>query len=1505
MNLRLLVPASAGRCRLKAGLRILLLALFLGARGAGADEFDALRLKWRDMLTMGANADPADPDYSGWISGIESVAQNHWSSMKTSSTRTYLWNDLNHLSTNSSDINATYERLRAMAMGYAVHGSALESSSRLRDAIISGLDWMDANYYNETTVEYDNWFDWEIGVPLSLNDITALLYDDLTSLQITHYLGAIDHFTPTPDLTSANKAWKASVVALSGALLKSSAKLEAARQGVGTLFPYAASGDGFYPDGSFVFHSVIPYNGGYGAQLIQTIATLMQWLDGTSWEVNDPGQSNLFRWLDDSLKPFIYQGAIMQMVSGRYYTRRGDDHLDGHDVIASMLQIAQFAAPADAAAYRRLIKYWLGSDRYRDFLETQPPPYNVWARALLNDPRVTPSGELVRHFQFPHMDRVVHLRPGWGLGLAMSSSRIANFESIRGENVRGWYTGEGATYLYNADLAQFADNFWPTVNPYRLPGTTVDNQPRTDGSGNNYVSPNSWVGGASLQSLYGVAGMQLNAWNSSLAARKSWFMFDDEIVCLGAGITSTDNRTVETIVENRRLAGYGNNAFTVDGTARPSSVGWSETLNNVRWAHLAGNGPGADIGYFFPQPSTVQALRQARSGSLLALNRAYGSTNLVTRNFLTLWFDHGVNPANASYAYVLLPNQTAAQVASYASNPNILMLENSTRAQGVTETGLGITAVNFWRDGTNRLAGITVDRKSSVILRNDRTFLELGLADPTQTNSSVINVEINLPASTALSADPTVSVRQLSPTIQLTVNVGGAGGQTAHARFFIGPAQTLSVPAAADAYVQNGDQTNANFGGAQTLAVKAATSTLARETYLRFELPPAPGLIFDATLRLVPVTVNDLGLNHALAVVADNSWTETGITWNNKPASGPELVRWPLASAGTPVELPVTALAQQSSATGGKLSLRVYSTGSPPPTNGYAAYASKENGAASSRPQLLLSLGRAPPSLVLTQPDNGSVFDAFAPVRLAADAQDADGPVARVDFYRGSTRLVQLSAPPYATTLTNLGPGQYTFTAVAIDGTGLMSTSAPVAVSVYNPQPVGRGTGLAGNYFTNQDLTGLALTRVDPAVDFNWGFAAAASSLPPDRFSVRWLGKLQARHGGVHLFHTVSDEAVRLWVNGRLLIDQWAAHPVTEHSGALSLVPGLYYDIRLEYFDYVGNAVAQLFWTQPGGTKEIIPQSQLYPAESGLSGAYFSGTNFARQVITRIDGTVNFAWGDSSPDPALLPGSFSARWTGKVRANQSGSYVFSTLSDAGARLWINHQLVVSNWSAHAATEDSGTIALLAGQSYDLVMEYFDGIGHATAALLWSPPGEPEQVIPEANLTPDQNNRPPVLATIPNLVVSPGQALTFPVTANDPDAPAQSLVYSLDPGAPAGASISATDGWFNWAPALTQAAGDYSVTVRVRDNGAPVMTDAQIVHIAVTAQVSLAIRRAGGSVAVQWPAELGLLQLYTTTNLSPEAAWTQFPDFPTVSNGQSVVLFPLATNAARFFRLQSP
>ncbi len=138
---------------------------------------------------------------------------------------------------------------------------------------------------------------------------------------------------------------------------------------------------------------------------------------------------------------------------------------------------------------------------------------------------------------------------------------------------------------------------------------------------------------------------------------------------------------------------------------------------------------------------------------------------------------------------------------------------------------------------------------------------------------------------------------------------------------------------------------------------------------------------------------------------------------------------------------------------------------------------------------------------------------------------------------------------------------------------------------------------------------------------------------------------------------------------------------------------------------------------------------------TGLKGEYYGGTTFNTLLLTRSDASVNFNWGTGSPDPALPADGFSVRWTGRVTASFSETYTFTTNTDDGVRLWVNGELLVDKWADQSATEWSGTIALEAGKSYTLEMDYYDHSGSAVAQLLWSSPSTPKAVIPTARLLP--------------------------------------------------------------------------------------------------------------------------------------------------------------------------
>ncbi|HEX8684836.1 MAG TPA: PA14 domain-containing protein, partial [Pyrinomonadaceae bacterium] len=139
------------------------------------------------------------------------------------------------------------------------------------------------------------------------------------------------------------------------------------------------------------------------------------------------------------------------------------------------------------------------------------------------------------------------------------------------------------------------------------------------------------------------------------------------------------------------------------------------------------------------------------------------------------------------------------------------------------------------------------------------------------------------------------------------------------------------------------------------------------------------------------------------------------------------------------------------------------------------------------------------------------------------------------------------------------------------------------------------GTGLTGRYYDNIDFTNYVTTRLDYTVNYWWDLAAPAPGVGSEEFSVRWTGMVVPRYSEEYTFYTTSDDGVRLWVDGQLIIDKWFDQGATEWSGKITLEAGRQYSIKMEFYDRFWGAVAQLRWSSLSQAKEIVPQSRLLP----------------------------------------------------------------------------------------------------------------------------------------------------------------------------------------------------------------------------------------------------------------------------------------------------------------------
>ncbi|MEV0647290.1 polysaccharide lyase 8 family protein [Phytomonospora sp. NPDC050363] len=756
-----------------------------GAQAAG--DFAALRARAAELLTGGA-FDPADPAYTAPLAALETAAATVSETLVRDPAREVLFADLPNLATTIANVSLSYRRLRTLAVAWATPGTRFTGDETALADVLAGLDLLYAKGYNETKPETGNWWFWEIGNPRALMDICVLVHDHLGADRLAAATRAVDRFCPDADRrtnspslseTGANRADKAVIVALRGIAGSDPAKLVLARDAVSdvrdagrnTLLDYETAGDGFYEDGSFVQHTSIAYTGTYGNVLLSSLSFILRLLTASAWEITDPKRTVIFDAVERSFSPLMHDGLMLDCVAGRAVSRQtAGDHAWGNDTITGSLLLAESAPEPYASRFRALAKSWIERRTATPYLAAASLAVLPRALAVVGDDAIEPAERLGGHFVFADMDRVLHRRPEWTFALSLSSKRIATYESGNGEHPRGWFTGDGMTYVHDRDQTHYSDAYWPTVDAQRLPGTTVDTLPRVRFSGSLSRPATSWAGGTELGGA-GAAGMDLAAWGCTLRAKKSWFSLGDAVVALGAGITSTDGRAIETIVENRNLHAEGDNRLTVGGRRQPGEQGWSEEFTDVSHAHLAGVG-----GYVFPGGADLRALREERTGSWRDINDGAdtgGSPDPITRRYVTLWLDHGADPAAADYAYILLPGADADETRRHALTRPIRVLANTAAVQAVT-TRDGLLGANFRQAAT--LGELACDGPASLLVRRHQGRVEIAVSDPSRT-AATVTLDLPCGAKSVISADPAVTVTP-GERVRIAVAVGGTRGHT-------------------------------------------------------------------------------------------------------------------------------------------------------------------------------------------------------------------------------------------------------------------------------------------------------------------------------------------------------------------------------------------------------------------------------------------------------------------------------------------------------------------------------------------------------------------------------------------------------------------------------------------------------------------------------------------------------------------------------------------------------
>lgn len=156
----------------------------------------------------------------------------------------------------------------------------------------------------------------------------------------------------------------------------------------------------------------------------------------------------------------------------------------------------------------------------------------------------------------------------------------------------------------------------------------------------------------------------------------------------------------------------------------------------------------------------------------------------------------------------------------------------------------------------------------------------------------------------------------------------------------------------------------------------------------------------------------------------------------------------------------------------------------------------------------------------------------------------------------------------------------------------------PSAPETCGPAAIWQGLsrGLTATYYDREDLSGQSVTRIDAAIDFDWGESSPDPAIGSDKFSARWTGRIQAEYTELYTFYVIADEGARLWIDGNLAIDGWQnARGEKLPTSPIKLAAGQMVDVKLEYHETKDEARMQLLWSSPSTPRSIVPHSQLHP----------------------------------------------------------------------------------------------------------------------------------------------------------------------------------------------------------------------------------------------------------------------------------------------------------------------
>ncbi len=634
-------------------------------------------------------------------------------------------------------------------------------SLALQDRIIHALKVF-LSHYVVGGAERGNWWHWEIGIPKLLNEILVMGYDWIPHHLRLELLRAQRYYQPNPKYSGlsqgaqfstnpkarlsqgANRVDTALISLIRGTLEQNPTGIQEALEAIKIVSQSVESGNGFYPDGSFIQHEHVPSNGSYGIVLLNGLAQFMLVLDHTHYQQENLYSNDLYANILKSYPYLLINGGINPSVCGRSISRDFEnDTSRAHALLGDLAVLSAYVPPSYQEHLQSFIQ---ASIQPSDLKHIK----NLWKRhaleKILNKPILSPTKHLPVKI-FGAMDRAVQLGAHGGkIVLAMHSNRILNYETMNGENLKGFYTSDGMTYIYGGSKDPFMD-YWVSADMFKLPGTTEIMQAYSDPGTpkRGKLSPNAWVGGAS-NGDYGFVGMDFVSMNGDLRAKKSYLFLGDEMLALGSNIDTS--KPAITTIDNQKINLNDQARVYLNNQERQNFKGHLKKGDWIAYENLTQH---SSIGYVMVQEAPISIQMVPRSGSYQAIGGQ--SSQELRAKYLEITL-----PAQSDhYAYLILPHFGKEQISHYPIQDIVILAQNE-KYHAVQVPSKHLLAINKWQAGKLKVQDLTLEDALSILEIKADDHVQLSIADPTQ----------QLTHPTRLSLEGRYTLMSSNPNVQIT-----------------------------------------------------------------------------------------------------------------------------------------------------------------------------------------------------------------------------------------------------------------------------------------------------------------------------------------------------------------------------------------------------------------------------------------------------------------------------------------------------------------------------------------------------------------------------------------------------------------------------------------------------------------------------------------------------------------------------------------------------------------